>query len=699
MAASSSSVRFEVVHEQVVVRSAPSTSARMLCLQCRGRTVQGEPFEIEGEPWLHLDSMSRQKLFLEAESGWMLIDGRSIGLGRLLRQSLPSSAASRVRAKPQLSQRLSRPQRVALQEACLATYRTEEFQHDLHKAWAEFQNRASEQAEARVALCRKVQVPLLKKYPAAASSPHLLSVFEGHACFRQEDEPNRREAELSAWVMWLLSPCAQVVHPRGPPPDVGPSTAVALSEMFGPAVGSTPPRRRVLDRVPVAAGAAASRGVAESKRKVCVQVLAGLSGNVLCTFSADIFQRVCDLKKKISSSAGIDPDEQKLVCGSQVVKDHETIHRILSSLGDDPRPLDMHHKDAGMTLDVKLMRVEPERVSLLRKLEKGTVNLWDLDPPDSEDPDYALAAIRRNGLMLKFIPEALQNSLDFISEAVRLQGAALEYASKELQSMPEVARLAVQEDGCALRHASSSVRNDRSVVLDAVEKHGTALRFASDALQADLEVALAAVERDGMALQHVHPDVASRRDVTILALQQDKRAAKFVAPELRHDDSFLSTLEDLGLFEDTMLEPLLRIENRQAHSLLQQKAALFIDARTRAAFDVSRVPGALSLPIREGISDVSDTPAFQVILDNPSLRVIVYSDTGGDASRCAYIARQLRKRSDVRTHRVLRLIGGLNLWKYDGLESEGDPRQMFAGQFLHRVDDQERWPMVNKLVS
>jgi len=325
------------------------------------------------------------------------------------------------------------------------------------------------------------------------------------------------------------------------------------------------------------------------------------------------------------------------------------------------------------------MRVQPARADCLRKLESGTLNLWDLEPHESEDTEYALASVRGNGLGLKFVPEALHSNIDFILEAVRLQGDALKYASKDLRATPEVVLTAVQEDGSALRHAASSLRNERSIVLEAVEKDGLALSFASDDMKANPEVALAAVEQSGLALQYVDPGVANLRDVAITALQQNKQASDFVGRSLRGDPSFLAALEKLGMFEDTVLETLLWIDSKQASALLQEGVAIFVDARDWTDFQVSRVRSAVSLPYNVADKLVSDMPAWKLIGEQPSKTIVVYSDTGRQNTYCAHVARRLRNRHDVKTHRVLRLIGGLNEWKRDELDVEGDAREMIDG--------------------
>lgn len=63
---------FRVVHTKVVVRETPSVKAHALEILSQGAAVQGAPWDVRGLPWLQL------------ERGWMLMDGKSLGLGQLL---------------------------------------------------------------------------------------------------------------------------------------------------------------------------------------------------------------------------------------------------------------------------------------------------------------------------------------------------------------------------------------------------------------------------------------------------------------------------------------------------------------------------------------------------------------------------------------------------------------------------------------
>lgn len=139
----------------------------------------------------------------------------------------------------------------------------------------------------------------------------------------------------------------------------------------------------------------------------------------------------------------------------------------------------------------------------------------------------------------------------------------------------------------------------------------------------------------------------------------------------------LRTKKQFGVDDDSLW-----ITPQDAKDLLDKDLVIFLDARNTTDFEVSHVVGAHSLPghTMEQLRSVERTPAFQLVVQNPEQSVVVYSDNGSMMSRCTNVAQALRRK--VKAERVLRLTGGLNLWKRHGLPVEGDARALFAGRVL-----------------
>ena len=72
---------FRVVHKRVAVRKSPSTTAEIIGAENKGATVTGKVSRVQGELWLQRSDCGAR--------GWMLMDGSSLGLGKLL-EALPT---------------------------------------------------------------------------------------------------------------------------------------------------------------------------------------------------------------------------------------------------------------------------------------------------------------------------------------------------------------------------------------------------------------------------------------------------------------------------------------------------------------------------------------------------------------------------------------------------------------------------------
>jgi len=120
---------------------------------------------------------------------------------------------------------------------------------------------------------------------------------------------------------------------------------------------------------------------------------------------------------------------------------------------------------------------------------------------------------------------------------------------------------------------------------------------------------------------------------------------------------------------------------QEALELFETGHALILDSRDEEAFEAGRILYALSLPghTLEQLRRLQGAPAFQAVQDDASKTAIVYSDTGSDRSRCHWVAQTLRESPRVQPFRVLRLVGGLDLWRQQGLPVTGGRGLAFAG--------------------
>lgn len=131
------------------------------------------------------------------------------------------------------------------------------------------------------------------------------------------------------------------------------------------------------------------------------------------------------------------------------------------------------------------------------------------------------------------------------------------------------------------------------------------------------------------------------------------------------------------------------ISPEEAHAKLKSNEATFVDSRNADEHALSRIQGSVN--IASGIiyfkKEKVDKGSISQIraLAGLGKLVIVYSDngvpTGGQRSRCLHTGQYLVEVCELEREQVVRLEGGLNKWKAEGLDGVlGDVREFFAGK-------------------
>ena len=144
---------------------------------------------------------------------------------------------------------------------------------------------------------------------------------------------------------------------------------------------------------------------------------------------------------------------------------------------------------------------------------------------DWGDKHFVLAAVARDGLLLRFATAALRSNKEIVMAAVAQHGAALQFSRLRQNADKKVVLCAVKRTGVALEFAAPALQNDKEVALAAVSQDGFALRFVSDALQTDPELkqmartaVFAAVSKDPDALEHAPAQLQTDREYVLQAV-------------------------------------------------------------------------------------------------------------------------------------------------------------------------------------
>lgn len=120
--------------------------------------------------------------------------------------------------------------------------------------------------------------------------------------------------------------------------------------------------------------------------------------------------------------------------------------------------------------------------------------------PFQDDEEIVLAAVTRNGLVIKAASNRLKNEEKIGWEAVSNEPSAVIYLSSRLKAKKDIGLLAVSKKGNLLADLDDSLKRNRDVVLQAVTSDGSSLKHASNALKNDRKIVSKAIETCPLAI-------------------------------------------------------------------------------------------------------------------------------------------------------------------------------------------------------
>ena len=165
--------------------------------------------------------------------------------------------------------------------------------------------------------------------------------------------------------------------------------------------------------------------------------------------------------------------------------------------------------------------------------------------------------------------------------AVKQDGLALKYVAKELRSDKEVVFAAIQEDGSALEFASKELRGDSDVVSTAVKNDNSAdnsvLNFASK------ECILYIIQNkyddlsdclEDCILLNLSPKLKKYRDITLAAILISDIELAYALPKFRNDKKFILTIAEKNKLNLEYVSKKLRDDEEIVLAAIKQDAII-----------------------------------------------------------------------------------------------------------------------------
>lgn len=347
----------------------------------------------------------------------------------------------------------------------------------------------------------------------------------------------------------------------------------------------------------------------------------------------------------------------------------------------------------GLALEYAAAELRGDRELILAAVQRNGLALEHSSNALQADPGIVHAALRSSaGLAAQFAAARLRRDRELMLDAVERSGQALRYVARSLQRDRGFVLVAINADGEALEYAAEDLRRDRTIVLAAVRRSGSALRHAAPRLREDRAVVLEALRSHPEALEFAAGGLLEDRELVLLAVRTQPRLVRFASPSILADSAFRVAASELGIFgPEAHCEEYLGVSPKLVHKLLEEGLAVLFDVRNPAEFGMGHIPGAVPFSYQEleAVLPHVRAPRFQKV-------VVVYSDNGRPYSRCVHLVFALRRDPRLSAFQVLRMAGGLNGWKEQGLAVEGDSRPMVLGQAVAREDLEQHLAFVTR---
>lgn len=171
---------------------------------------------------------------------------------------------------------------------------------------------------------------------------------------------------------------------------------------------------------------------------------------------------------------------------------------------------------------------------VLQAIDRNLISFFkEADLSVRSDKEVALAAVKKNGQMLRYTSANLRRDPEVALEAIKQTPDAFNHVDVSLKSNRDFVIEAIKTSPTLFQGGiDRKLRSDKEVVLAAVKANGYLVMHADEALLTDREIASTAVSNNGNALRFL-PAFQNDREIVVAAVQQSPGAILHASQELQ----------------------------------------------------------------------------------------------------------------------------------------------------------------------
>ncbi len=170
-------------------------------------------------------------------------------------------------------------------------------------------------------------------------------------------------------------------------------------------------------------------------------------------------------------------------------------------------------------------------LNVLNPPDKNHVNLIFIENPEAgKDKDVVLAALEHDSSIFhKYASDELINDRDVILVALKKDGLLIRFINDELKNDKTIASIAVKQNGLALEHLNINLQKDKEIVLEAIKQNYKAFYYANNDLKIDNNFILNAIKQDiklNKILIYANTALMNDHEIALNSLKEEPLAKK-----------------------------------------------------------------------------------------------------------------------------------------------------------------------------
>lgn len=187
---------------------------------------------------------------------------------------------------------------------------------------------------------------------------------------------------------------------------------------------------------------------------------------------------------------------------------------------------------------VKLMPyiVEYNKSKILKKIhdfDGDPIDFKDMPEVLKSDKDFAMFAIKINGMMIQHFSNEIKNQKKFVIEASQQDPDAFQFAPKEIKGDKDfILNEVIPMNGMILKHVLDSLKNDKDLIIASLKSAPNAYKFIGESLKKDEEFM-------GDIFTNYLNDNAIK---DIIKTTLDPNLFKLAPDNIRKDETFIKSL-------------------------------------------------------------------------------------------------------------------------------------------------------------